>query len=97
MALHIKEKEGTIGNSDHGTTYMREGGDDGKLRPWLYIYVYIIESKRDLDRRKVLLGLAIHGLVQVRQVRLREERGFFIDNVLVRIHRQRTGPIPPSH
>jgi len=22
-----------MGNSDHGTTYMREGGDDGELRP----------------------------------------------------------------
>jgi len=26
------------GNSDHGTTYMRVGGDDGELRPWHYIY-----------------------------------------------------------
>ena len=34
-----------MGNSDHGTTYMRVGGDDGELRPWHYIYVYSIESK----------------------------------------------------
>jgi len=27
-----------MGNSDHGTTYMRVGGDDGELRPWHYIY-----------------------------------------------------------
>ena len=25
-------------NSNHGTTYMRAGGDDGELRPWHYIY-----------------------------------------------------------
>jgi len=34
-----------MGNSDHGTTYMRVGGDDGELRPWHYIYVYSIESR----------------------------------------------------
>jgi len=28
-----------MGNSDHGTTYMRIIGDDGELRPWHYIYV----------------------------------------------------------
>ena len=33
-----------MGNSDHGTTYMRVGGDDGELPPWHYIYVYSIES-----------------------------------------------------
>ena len=27
-----------MGHSDHGTTYMRVGGDDGGLRPWHYIY-----------------------------------------------------------
>ena len=27
-----------MGNSDHGTTYMRVGGDEGELRPWHYIY-----------------------------------------------------------
>ena len=32
-----------MGNSYHGTTYMRVGGDDGELRPWHYIYVYSIE------------------------------------------------------
>ena len=26
-----------MGNSDHGTKYMRVGGDDGELRPWHYI------------------------------------------------------------
>ena len=25
-----------MGNSDHGTTCMRVGGDDGELRPWHY-------------------------------------------------------------
>ena len=34
-----------MGNSDHGTIYMRVGGDDGELRPWYYIYVYSIESR----------------------------------------------------
>jgi len=34
-----------MGNSDHGTTYMRVGGDNGELRPWHYIYVYSIESR----------------------------------------------------
>jgi len=34
-----------MGNSDHSTTYMRVGGDDGELRPWYYIYVYSIESR----------------------------------------------------
>jgi len=34
-----------MGNSDHGITYMRVGGDDGELRPWHYIYVYSIESR----------------------------------------------------
>jgi len=29
-----------MGNSDRGTTYMRVGKDDGKLRTWHYIYVY---------------------------------------------------------
>jgi len=38
-------REGTMGNSDHGTTYMRVGRDDGELRPWHYIYVYSIESR----------------------------------------------------
>jgi len=32
-----------MGNSDHGTTYMRVGGYDGELRPWHYIYVHSIE------------------------------------------------------
>ena len=27
-----------MGNSDHGTSYMRVGGDDGELRPWHFIY-----------------------------------------------------------
>ena len=34
-----------MGNSDHGTTYMREGGDDGELRLWHYIYVCSIDSR----------------------------------------------------
>jgi hypothetical protein len=34
-----------MGNSDHGTSHMREGGDDRELRPWHYIYVYSIESR----------------------------------------------------
>jgi len=34
-----------MGNSDHGTTYMRVGGDDGELRPWHDVYVYSIESR----------------------------------------------------
>ena len=29
-----------MGNSDHGTKYMRVGGDDGELRPWHYVHVY---------------------------------------------------------
>jgi len=33
-----------MGNSDHSTTYMREGGDDGELRPLHYIYVGSIKS-----------------------------------------------------
>jgi hypothetical protein len=32
-------------HSDHGTTYMRVGGEDGELRPWRYMYVYGIERK----------------------------------------------------
>ena len=40
-----------MGNFDHGTTYMRVGGDDGELRPWHYIYVYGIESR--LIRRRI--------------------------------------------
>ena len=35
-----------MGNSDHGTTYMRVGGGDGELRPWHCIYVYSIETQR---------------------------------------------------
>jgi len=31
-----------MGNSDHGTTYVRVGGGDGELRLWHYIYVYSI-------------------------------------------------------
>jgi hypothetical protein len=34
-----------MGNSDHGTKYVRVGGDDEELRPWLYIYVDSIESR----------------------------------------------------
>ena len=34
-----------MGNFDHGTTYMRAGGDDRGLRPWHYIYMYSIESR----------------------------------------------------
>ena len=34
-----------MGNSDHGTTYMRVGGTDGELRPWHYVYVDGIESR----------------------------------------------------
>jgi len=34
-----------MGNSDHGTTYMRVGGDNGELRLWQRIYVYSIESR----------------------------------------------------
>ena len=46
-----------MGNSDHGTTRMRVGGDDGELRPWRYIYVYSIESRHlenpnPLDQKK---------------------------------------------
>ena len=37
-----------MGNSDHGTTYMRVGEDDGELRPWHYIYVY--NQKRGGER-----------------------------------------------
>ena len=32
-----------MGDSDHKTTYMRSGGDDGAFRPWRYIYVHSIE------------------------------------------------------
>jgi hypothetical protein len=34
-----------MGNSDHGTTYMRVGGKDGELRPWHYMCVYSIKSR----------------------------------------------------
>ena len=34
-----------MGNSDHGTEYMRVGGDYEEFRPWHYIYVYSIESR----------------------------------------------------
>jgi len=34
-----------MGNSDHVTTYMKEGGDDGEFRLWHYICVYSIESR----------------------------------------------------
>ena len=34
-----------MGNSDHGTTYMRVGGDDGELLPGHYIPVYSIERR----------------------------------------------------
>ena len=27
-----------MGKSDHSTSYMRAGGDDGKLRPWHFVY-----------------------------------------------------------
>ena len=33
-----------MGNSDHGTTCIRAGGDTGELRPWHCIYVYSIGS-----------------------------------------------------
>ena len=29
-----------MGNSDHGTAYIRVGGDDGELRPWHYIRIH---------------------------------------------------------
>ena len=32
-------------NSDHGTTYIRVGRDDGELRPWHYMYIHSIESR----------------------------------------------------
>ena len=38
-----------MGNSDHGTKYMRAGGDDGELRPWRCMHVYSIQSR--LTRR----------------------------------------------
>ena len=41
-------------NSDHGTTYMRVGGDVGELRLWRCIYVYSIESR--LIRRVIEPG-----------------------------------------
>ena len=34
-----------MGNSDHGTTHMTAGGNDGELRPLHYIYVYSIGSR----------------------------------------------------
>ena len=34
-----------MGNSDHGTEYMRVGGDNRELRPEHYIKVYSIESR----------------------------------------------------
>ena len=34
-----------MGNFEHGTTYMRVGGDDGELRPLHYMYVYSNESR----------------------------------------------------
>ena len=40
-----------MGNSDHVTTYMRDGGGNGQLRPWHYIYVHSIESR--LTRRVI--------------------------------------------
>ena len=34
-----------MGISDHGTTYIKVGGDDGELRPWHYIHVCSIDSR----------------------------------------------------
>ena len=34
-----------MGNSDHDTTKMRVGGDNGELRPGHCMYVYSIESR----------------------------------------------------
>ena len=42
-----------MGNSDHGTAYMRVGGDDGELRPWHCIYVNSIEH---IARKSVTLS-----------------------------------------
>ena len=52
-----------MGNSDHGTVYMRVGENDRELRPCHYIYVYSIESrlirrvKRKPKPSDVLIGL----------------------------------------
>jgi len=66
-------------NSDHGTTYMRVGGDNGELRPWHYLYVCSIESR--LIRRvtthtgdgRVLEDLLLI-LARLRQVSFRAKR-----------------------
>ena len=34
-----------MGNTDHGTAYMRGGGDDVEFQPWHYMYVYSIEMR----------------------------------------------------
>jgi len=49
-----------MGNSDHGTTHMRVGWDDGELRPWHYIY----EGRM---RRWVIPNMALHTCERTRQ------------------------------
>jgi len=50
-----------MGNFDHGTTYMRVGGDDAELRPWHYTYAYkrkpkCVESQLCLSRVSLLFS-----------------------------------------
>ena len=42
-----------MGNSDHGATYMRVGGDGGELRPWHYTNLEILHC--DPKGRRALL------------------------------------------
>jgi len=49
-----------MGNSDHGTTYMRVEGDDGELRSWYYIN----EGRRGRWRT---LTMALHIRIQYRK------------------------------
>ena len=77
-----------MGNSDHGTTYMREGGDDGELRPWHYIYVYSIGSRLV---RRVRYDSHIRNLVRYaeRSVAVRRvPRGRIVPRVLPRLKRE---------
>ena len=59
-----------MGNSDHDTTYMRLGGDDGELRPWHYIYVYSITLSLSHTQGPPALG--VDGTPSTRRTRHEE-------------------------
>ena len=48
-----------MGNSDHGTTYMRVGGDAGALRPWHYIHLTPRPNPRLQCRPREIDGLTV--------------------------------------